>query len=70
MSENQSQEEQRERNERIGCGALLFVIIIGFIIYSLATSESDSYDPNDWNFDGKVDYDDAEMKLDWIIENE
>lgn len=59
-------------NEKFGCGVVLFIIILFAFIWIVGNweSENESYDPNDWNFDGKVDIKDAEKKLEWIIENE
>lgn len=77
--------EQRKANEktevknnddspqRLGCGTLLligFVLVVIIFIYDWNFGERDSYDLNDWDFDGDVDYNDAEKKLDWLIENE
>ena len=66
-------ENNNDSPQRLGCGTLLLiglVLVVIILIYDWNFGERDSYDPNDWNFDGKVDIDDAEKKLDWLIENE
>lgn len=59
-------------NEKFGCGVALFIIILFAFIWTVNNWEDDNkrYDPSDWNFDGKVDIKDAEMKLDRILDNE
>lgn len=59
-------------NEKLGCGVVLFIFILFAFIWIIGNweSDNDSYDPNDWDFDGDVDVNDAEKKLDWLIENE
>lgn len=67
------EEDNNDSPQRLGCGTLLligFVLTVIILIYDWNFGERDSYDPNDWNFDGKVDIKDAEMKLDRILDNE
>lgn len=57
-------------HQKFGCGITLFVAFIILIAIILSGIGGDSYDSNDWDFDGDVDVDDATKKLEWILENE
>lgn len=71
---NEIQVQKKSNQSGSGCGALL---LIGLALFTLILGYNwffgdggTSYDPNDWNFDGKVDYDDAVKKLEWHMKNE
>ncbi|MDM5249031.1 hypothetical protein [Lysinibacillus sp. G4S2] len=67
-------ENNNDSPQKLGCGCGTWLIIgVVLMVISLIYGyfgERDYYDPNDWNFDGKVDIKDAEMKLDRSLNNE
>ncbi len=70
-NENKGVANNNDSSQGSGCSVFLLIGFALFVIILIATfGGSDIYDHNDWNFDGKVDYDDAEKKLDWLQKNE